>query len=301
MIGLYPWPTRLFRAYLAPTAAPMGSLNRLKTSGYFSESLTSQIPSNNYLKPASLIRAHEQLAPSSLPPRFLKRPHHRREQVFEDGAGTEVDFGGDLHAGREAVKHAVGDEVLGLEVDQGAVGERQVAARFAGLLLVGRGVAGIGAEGGDLAFDHAVFLELVGGGFDLDGFAGVDEADVLVADPDFGAEDFVVGDESHEDGAGADDGADGVGGEVFDDAPAKGGPVGGRLPRSHPSALLRGFEFVEVAAVLLFGELALGLVEFVFGVGALDLELAAIVGGDLGKLAGWLGEGGLGGLGGGFL
>lgn len=133
----------------------MGSLNRLKASGCFSESLASQIPSNNYLKPTSLIRAHKQFAPSSLPPRFLKRPHHRREQVFEDGSCAEVDFGGDLHAGREAVKHAVGDEVLGLEVDQGAVGERQVAARFAGLLLVGRGVAGIGAEVGDPAFDHA--------------------------------------------------------------------------------------------------------------------------------------------------
>src|SRR3989338_10783485 len=110
----------------------MGSLNHLKTSNYFSKSLASQIPSNNYLKPTSLIRAHKQLAPSPLPPRFLKRAQHRREQVFEDGAGAEVDFGGDLHAGCETVKHAVGDEVLGLEVDQGAVGERQVAARFAG-------------------------------------------------------------------------------------------------------------------------------------------------------------------------
>jgi hypothetical protein len=101
--------------------------------------------------------------------------------------------------------------------------EREVAAGFVVGLLLLAVVAGVGGKVGDAAFDHAVLLELVGGEFDLDRFACVDEADVFVADPHFGAQDFAVGHEGHEDGAGADGGADGVGGEVFDDAPARGG------------------------------------------------------------------------------
>lgn len=127
----------------------MGSLNRLKTSGCFSESLASKIPSNVRCGFSRPVTARFHALYSSLPPRLLKRPHHRREQVFEDGAGAEVDFGGDLQAGREAVKHAVGDEVLGLEVDQGAVGERQVAARFAGLLRLDVPQSGGEVERGD--------------------------------------------------------------------------------------------------------------------------------------------------------
>src|SRR5574340_590370 len=215
---------------------------------------------------------------SPLPPRFLESAQHRREEVFEDGARAEVDLGGDLHAGREAVAHAVGVEVLRLEVDQRAVGERQVAAGLAAGLLLRVGVARVGGKVRDLPFDHAVFLELVGGEFDLDRLSGVDEADVLVADPDFGAQGLTVWHEGHEDGAGADDGADGVGGEVLDDA------------------ILRGLEFVQAAAVLLLGEFALDLVESVLDVGALGLELAAVVGAELGKFAGGLGEAGLGAL-----
>lgn len=65
---------------------------------------------------------------SSFPPRLLKRPHHRRQQVFKDGSRAEVYLGGDLHARRKVVVHAVGDEVLGFEIDQSAVGVREVAA-----------------------------------------------------------------------------------------------------------------------------------------------------------------------------
>ena len=36
---------------------------------------------------------------SSFPSSLLKRPHHRREQVFENGAGPKVNFRRDLHAG----------------------------------------------------------------------------------------------------------------------------------------------------------------------------------------------------------
>ena len=76
-------------------------------------------------------------------------------------------------------------------------------------------------------------LELVGGKFKLDRLAGMDEADVLVGGPHFGSEDFAVGDEGHQDGAGADDGAVGVGGEVFDYAHPPGAGRGG-IERATP-------------------------------------------------------------------
>ena len=42
----------------------------------------------------------------------MERLLHGREEVFEDAAGAEVDFGGDLHARREAELDAVGVEGL---------------------------------------------------------------------------------------------------------------------------------------------------------------------------------------------
>ena len=136
----------------------------------------------------------------------------------------------DLHAGAQGVLDAVDDELLCFEVDQCAVGVGLAVGGFgagwgrcACALLVG--IGGVGTEVGDFALHHAVFLELVRGEFDFGGLALVDEADILIGHPHFGSEYLVLGHEGHEDGAGADDGADGVGGDVFDDA------------------VLRGFEF----------------------------------------------------------
>lgn len=136
----------------------------------------------------------------------------------------------DLHAGTEGVLDAVDDELLCFEVDQCAIGVGLTVGGFgagwggcACALLVR--VGGVCAEVGDFALHHAVFLKLVGGEFDFGGLSLVDEADILIGYPHFGSEDLVFGYERHEDGAGADDGADGVGGDVFDDA------------------VLRGFEF----------------------------------------------------------
>ena len=38
-----------------------------------------------------------------LAPRFMQGLLHRRKQVLQHGAGAKLDFGADLHAGRQAM------------------------------------------------------------------------------------------------------------------------------------------------------------------------------------------------------
>ena len=59
-------------------------------------------------------------------------PLRGREQIFEDRAVAEVDLGHHLHARRERIAVAVALQVLVLEVDQRAEGERAGRAVAAG-------------------------------------------------------------------------------------------------------------------------------------------------------------------------
>jgi len=52
-----------------------------------------------------------------LPPRLVGDLLHRREEIFEDRARTEVDLGVDQHAGRELQATALAYNVPPVEID----------------------------------------------------------------------------------------------------------------------------------------------------------------------------------------
>ena len=95
---------------------------------------------------------------------------------------------------------------------------------------------------------------------------GLDEADVVVADAHFGHQRFVLRHDGQQHGAGGDDGTDGGGGQVLDDAG------------------LRRFQFEHRFAVALLGGLLLQLGELRLRFDALVLQLAAVLAGEVGDL-----------------
>ena len=98
----------------------------------------------------------------------------------------------------------------------------QASVAQGGLLAGGQaGVTGlltalrIGADMAQPAFEHAVFLKRVGSYLELHALVGVSEANVCVGQPDLGLQRGGLRHQACQDGAGLDDGAHGVGGELF--------------------------------------------------------------------------------------
>src|SRR3569623_489672 len=197
----------------------------------------------------------------------MKRLLHRREQVFEYGARAELHFRRDLHAGGEMEFFAVHLEALCYEIDQCAVLRRRRIVIASRLMRIGLyGIARIGPDVGHAAIDHPVFLKLVREDFHYDRLIGAHESGVFVLDPDFGLQLFFFGHQGHEHGTGGDDGAFGVGAEVFDD--------GG----------LGGFEFEQGVFVGLLGPVVFQPLILGEGLDAFLLKLLAIGRGDLREL-----------------
>ena len=95
------------------------------------------------------------------------------------------------------------------------------------------------------------------------GCVGAHEADVVVGDPDLGAQLLALGHDGHHDGAGRDHGARRMGREVLDDAG------------------LRRAQLEQAVAMLLLGELLAQPLRLRRGLGPLGLQLATVVGADL--------------------
>ena len=187
-----------------------------------------------------------------------------------------MEFGHDLHAGRERVAAAVGIEVFALEIDQRAEGQRRGGTvapgeRSRARIGVGR-LGGVGADLRDAALRHAVFLKLECRELQLRFLPRVHETDVVVREPHLRTQALARGHQRHEDRARRDHRSRRVRGEVFHDA------------------RLRCAQLEQCAAVRLLGEFLPQALRLGRDLGALGLQLPAVVGTDLGDALLGLGD-----------
>ncbi len=126
----------------------------------------------------------------------------------------------------------------------------------------------------DPALDHAVLLEREGRQLDLHRLPLAHEADVLVRHPHLGAQRFLARHQRQQHRARLHDSADGMRGEVFDDA------------------VVRRLQFQQLLLVRLLGAFLGELVDGVLRIAALGMELAPVVGIDLRQLLLGLQDGG---------